>query len=79
MNQKDPAVCGAPHPTIPGLLCERTKCVEYHLSGGVVWTEGAAKLPPRTVSPQRMNALMQRTEARRRETRNRSRGSDSSS
>lgn len=79
MNQKDPAVCGAPHPTIPGLLCERTKCVEYHLSGGVVWTDGAAKLPPKRVAPEKLAGLMRRTTARRIEQQNQAQGSGSSS
>jgi hypothetical protein len=58
--------CGAPHPTIEGLVCERDPCVEYHRSGIEVWTEGALPRPASGTDPIQLAALIRRVEERNR-------------
>lgn len=64
MGSSDP--CGAEHPEIPGLFCERSMCVEYHRNGGEIWTQGAQRMPSQRPDPERMLGVIRRTQAKAR-------------
>lgn len=66
MSNEDPSPCGAEHPRISGLLCERMVCVVYHQNGTVIWTEGAKPLPKKGTDPVAMAGLLHRTRVRSR-------------
>ncbi len=58
----EPSICGQVHPEMEDLACARKRCVEYHRSeSGVIWTQGAAPMPPQSTDPVRMAALVTRT------------------
>lgn len=58
--------CGAPHPTLEGVLCERDPCVEYHRNGLEIWTDGVLSKPAMTPDPVRLAAFIRRVEDRNR-------------
>lgn len=60
--------CGAEHPDIPGLFCERAMCVEYHRNGEEIWTKGAQQMPSQRPNTVRMNDVVGRTRAKARRT-----------
>jgi hypothetical protein len=59
-------ICGVPHPTIEGMVCTRTTCVEYHSNGTEVWTEAALCKPSSTTNPIALAAFIHRVEERNR-------------
>lgn len=59
MGSSDP--CGAEHPEIPGLFCERSMCVEYHRNGGEIWTQDAQPMPSRQPNTVQMAQIVHRT------------------
>lgn len=60
--------CGAQHPEMPEVYCERTVCVEYHRSGSVIW-DNPVKMPPRSGrNSVKMAGVVRRTRARARST-----------
>ncbi len=56
--------CGEENPSVPGMLCERTVCVEYHANGATIWTEGASPMPSRRADPVTASAILRRARAR---------------